>query len=82
MPDRPPVVYSGDLARVYVDPHTAPGILAYIPEQHASSNCDRALKRGTYMAADRHGVWCDLCVTANPAQATIHRTATGWSAAA
>lgn len=79
------VVWQGDLRRVYVDPHRPPAkhdMLAYLPEQHASANCRRALPTGRYEPADPGGLWCDLCVVARRDKATIRRTVTGtWKVA-
>jgi hypothetical protein len=78
-------VWQGDLRRVYLDPHRPPpkqDMLAYIPEQHASPKCERALRGGTSNTpADHLAPWCDLCTTPHKAGATIRRTITGWKAA-
>ena len=77
------VVWQGDLRTVYLDPFVGPrDILAWIPEQHASRNCERALKGVSADApADRHAPWCDQCTCPNKAAATVRRTVTGWKAA-
>jgi hypothetical protein len=75
------IVWQQDLRRVYLDPHRPPAkhdMLAYIPEQHASANCRRALPSGGYVPADQAGPWCDLCTCTSRADATIRRTVTGW----
>lgn len=77
-----PVIYQGDLRTVYLDPDRPPpkhDMLAYIPEQHASANCERALKGGTDKAKpNRRAPWCDMCTTPHKAAATRRRTLTGW----
>lgn len=78
------VVWQGDLHKVYVDPLVGPReLLAYIPEQHASRRCERALKGGTDSARpDQNGPWCDMCTSPHRAAATVRRTLTGaWNAA-
>lgn len=78
-----PVVWRQDLRKVYLDPHVSAGLLAYVPEQHASPNCERALKQGRRdVDADPDAPWCDTCTTALPGAATLRRTPTGqWAAA-
>lgn len=80
------VAWQGDLSKVYLDPYRPPKgwvtLLAYVPEQHASPNCRRALSGGTEKAtADRRGPWCDVCTTPVKGAATVRRTITGWRAA-
>lgn len=78
-------VWQGDLRQVYLDPHRPPpkqDMLAYIPEQHASANCERALTGGARTPADPTWPWCHLCTTPDRHQASIRRTVTGtWKAA-
>lgn len=78
-----PKIFRGDLQRVYVDPIIGPrDVPCWIPEQHASANCERALKGGSRVAADPRGAWCDMCTTPKTEEATIRRTLTGrWKAA-
>lgn len=75
----PEVIWRGDLAKVYVDPLVAPGVpLAYVPEQHASPRCERALKRGRPdQVPDPDAPWCGMCTTANAAEATMRRDENG-----
>jgi hypothetical protein len=79
------IVWQGDLRTVYLDPPRPPAKhnpLAYVPEQHASANCERAFKGGTRVAADPRGAWCDRCTTSKVEEATIRRSTTGqWKAA-
>lgn len=74
-----PKVWKGDLTVVYLDPPTAPSIpLAYMAEQHASPRCERALKRGSKRDADPQALWCEMCVTDNPAEATVRLVNGEW----
>lgn len=66
------VVLRSELAKAYRDPLTHPTLLAYIPEHHASSKCERALKGGGRVDVGfADVVWCDECTTTNPELATI-----------
>lgn len=73
-------VWRGDLATVYRDPPYAP-LLAFIPECHASRNCERALKRGSSVSVDQAGPWCESCTTSNRAEATVRWIDGRWAAA-
>lgn len=73
-------VWRGDLATVYRDPPHAP-LLAFIPEAHASRNCERALKRGSTVPVDQVGAWCDSCTTSDRAEATVRLVDGRWAAA-
>lgn len=77
-----PCVLRSELTQGYVDPIGGhPSIKAYIPEVHASPNCERALPKGTKKPVDkiRDPVWCETCTTDKPERATLRRTADGWT---
>lgn len=67
-------VWQGDLHKVYLDPLVGPrDIRCYIPEQHASRKCGRAIKGGQAdTPADPQGPWCDLCTVAKREHAARH----------
>jgi hypothetical protein len=75
-----PVTYRGDLRKVYLDPLVGPrDMLAWIPEQHASAKCERALRGGNPEARpDRDAPWCDMCVTTDKAAAIVRPHAGPW----
>lgn len=70
-----PKVLRSDLSKVYRDPLIGPrDLLAYCPELHASSKCERAIRKGRRMDVSDLGddnVWCELCTVTDPEQATI-----------
>lgn len=78
-----PVIYRGDLRKVYLDPLVGPrDMLAWIPEQHASGKCERALRGGTDQApADRRAPWCEMCTTPDKVAAPRRRILPGREAA-
>lgn len=78
-----PRVLQAELTHVYRDPIVGPrDIMAYVPEMHASANCQRALARGERieLAGLTDLTWCDVCTTDKPEQATLRRQPDGtWS---
>lgn len=73
------MVLRSDLEQVYRDPRAVAGILAYIPELHASSKCTHALKGGERVDVPaKDPCWCEWCTTDDPERATLRRTEDGW----
>lgn len=76
-----PVVLRSELSQVYRDRATSRTLLAYVPELHASSNCQRALAGGYRLPVPKEPdkeAWCDVCVTTDPEQATIRLIDNKW----
>lgn len=76
---RQEVVFRGDLLKAYQDPPHCSWLLAYSPEVHASSKCERAIRGGSRINVGlTEQLWCASCTTAVREEATVRWDGEGW----